>query len=123
MSSQKGIVNMRHSKLDKKGRFLDRIIKAQDAGFEPKIPVDNDGKDISKKLSAAWLEKLAACPQCSGAKKQKIKPAPVVILSFATRSGVVKTQGCCADHWAELAETDIGWSVGAVKLETIQASM
>jgi hypothetical protein len=121
MSVKTTMVNMRHSKLDSEMRFLDRIIKAQDSGLEPNLPQTFVGKDVSKSLTKEWLEKLKACPQCSGDKKRNIDAKPKVVISYLPkRSTVLHKQGVCGKHWDELAETDIGWESGNATFESIE---
>jgi hypothetical protein len=106
--------SIRLHKSTKKTGLVDRYIKAQDAGFDPIFPIV-ELKEISKKLGAEWLNRLQECPACSGSKKKKIKATPKLVISFLGANGVVVKYGVCEEHWAELAESDVGWVSGEWK--------
>ncbi len=62
-----------------------------------RLPMFNDGADVTRQITQAQVAKFQVCKKCQA--------KPVVF--FPWKKGKV---GVCADDWVKLSETVIGWS-------------
>jgi hypothetical protein len=92
-------VHKAKQKLTKRERLLEKYISQN---REDKLPMFNNGKDISRPLNAMRLAQYRKCPDCL--------QNPVVTICFLIKSGVQKEVGVCRKHWNSLADSNIGWS-------------
>lgn len=86
-------------KLSKRERLIEKYISQN---RENKLPMFNNGKDISRPLNAMRLAQYHKCPECL--------QNPVVTVCYLTASGIQKKVDVCRKHWEKLADSNIGWS-------------
>ena len=69
-----------------------------------RLPMVNDGADVTRPITEAQVQKLLKCSEC--------KAKPVVFFQFKFGQGKKRRMECvgiCDSHWIKLSDTVIGW--------------
>lgn len=86
----------------KKNKALDELDKYIYSDGAIPLEMHHNGTDVSKPLNPMRLAEFHKCLNC--------KTNPVVTLQYTARGGSKKQVDVCFKHWANLADSTIGWT-------------
>jgi len=70
-----------------------------------RLPLANNGADVTRQITEAQVQKLLECSECQA--------KPVLLFQFKFGQGKksrMKCVGICEAHWIKLSNTVIGWN-------------